>query len=165
MKYNSSNICMQLNKKEKGLGRKSKRKELPHTVNQLNQLLANYQVYYQNLQTFLWNLIDVDNDMHKKFEVLHNNAASQIKKVAEHILALEHQPKNQLATYLNLAEVKESQGKLPPKEMLMNILETHKILIKYFQKTINAASKTGDIETIDMISKLMKTMDESVDKL
>lgn len=165
MKYNPLNISLPTKKEEEVLDIKFKKKKSTPTVNYLNTLLANYHIFHQNLQTFLWSLTEADVDLHKKIEELHIDAALKLKEIGERILALEHQPVNMLATYLNLAEIKESQGKLQPKEIMINILESHKTLIKYFQKTINTASKIGDIKTVDMISRFMKNIEKSVDDL
>ncbi|MEZ4933822.1 MAG: ferritin-like domain-containing protein [Saprospiraceae bacterium] len=51
------------------------KKRSTETVKQLNQLLANYHVYYQNLRNFHWN-INGENffDLHVQFEALYSDA-------------------------------------------------------------------------------------------
>jgi len=63
-------------------------------VEKLNQLLINYQVHYQNLRLFHWNVKGpFFFILHEKFEELYNEAALKIDEVAERVLALNGIPK------------------------------------------------------------------------
>ena len=50
------------------------------TVVELNTLLADYHVYYQNLRNFHWNILG-DNffELHEKFEELYTDARVKMK--------------------------------------------------------------------------------------
>ena len=63
------------------------------TVKTLDKLLASYQVYYQNLRNFHWN-VEGENffDLHAKFEKLYKDARVKIDEIAERILTLRHRP-------------------------------------------------------------------------
>ena len=67
-------------------------------ANELNTLLANYQIYYQNLRGFHWNIQGRDFfELHVKFEELYNDAAIKIDEVAERILTIEVTPLHSFA--------------------------------------------------------------------
>ena len=58
-------------------------------VNLLNELLANYQIYYQNLRGFHWNVRgNRFFVLHAKFEELYNDAIEKVDEIAERILTL-----------------------------------------------------------------------------
>ena len=57
------------------------------TANKLNELLANYQVFYMNSRGFHWNIKgDKFFELHLKFEELYNDSLIKIDEIAERIL-------------------------------------------------------------------------------
>ncbi|MEL6124215.1 MAG: ferritin-like domain-containing protein, partial [Bacteroidota bacterium] len=55
------------------------RSDASPVVSALNKLLCDYQVYYQNLRNFHWNVSGVHFfDLHNKFEDLYNQAKTDI---------------------------------------------------------------------------------------
>lgn len=144
--------------------KQKEQKETTAVLKALNQLLANYNIYQQNLQTFSWKLTSKsDTSLKDKLNLYFEDSQLKIDTIAKRILELGHQPKSRLSTYINLSEIKEVKGKFDEKEMLLNILESQKILIQYFQQTITAAQKTEDISTVDMVYRFMKTTEILVD--
>jgi len=130
-------------------------------VNELNGLLANYQVYYQNLRNYHWNISGEHFfDLHAKFENLYNEAKINIDEIAERILTLRKKPVSTLKEYLELSDVKEIKTD-DPKAMVRNILENHKILIDNMRNAIEAASNTGDEGTIDMLSSFLFSVEKN----
>jgi starvation-inducible DNA-binding protein len=70
-------------------------------ASELNVLLANYQIYYQNLRGFHWNIQGRDFfELHVKFEELYNDGAIKIDEVAERILTIEATPLHSFTDYL-----------------------------------------------------------------
>ena len=59
----------------------------------LNQLLADYQVFYQNLRGLHWNIKGKEFfELHVKFEEYYDDAVTKIDEIAERILTLEGEP-------------------------------------------------------------------------
>lgn len=55
----------------------------------LNELLANYSIFYQNTRGFHWNIKGQKFfELHLKFEELYNDLLLKIDEVAERILTL-----------------------------------------------------------------------------
>ena len=55
----------------------------------LNQLLADYQVFYQKLRTYHWTVRGpMFFDLHLKFEELYLDAAIKVDEIAERVLAI-----------------------------------------------------------------------------
>lgn len=131
------------------------------TVAELNTLLANYHLYYQNLRNFHWNIQGQNFlDLHEKFEQLYDDARLKIDAVAERILTLRMHPVSLFSEYLDRSEVKEAGKVLADIEMVDTILENHKILIENMRRTIAAADKVGDEGTIDMVAGFLSNLEK-----
>ena len=60
---------------------------------ELNLLLANFQLYYQNLRGIHWNIKGCDFfNLHVKFEELYDDANMKVDEIAERILTLGQTP-------------------------------------------------------------------------
>jgi starvation-inducible DNA-binding protein len=131
------------------------------TVEELNTLLANYHLYYQNLRNFHWN-IQGENflDLHEKFEQLYDDARVKIDEIAERILTLRMRPLSQFSDYLDRSEVKESGRVDEDAEMVSLILENHRIIIENMRRTIKAADEVGDEGTIDMVGGFLSNLEK-----
>lgn len=138
------------------------RKEVAKTVDQLNDLLANYHIYYQNLRNFHWN-VDGDNffDLHDKFEELYDDAREKIDEIAERVLTLRLRPVSKMSDYLNRAAIKESDILEDEFKMVETTIENHRILIDNMRKIIRSADKVEDEGTIDMIGGFLADLEKS----
>ncbi len=109
----------------------------------LNDLLANYSIFYINTRGFHWNIKgEKFFELHVKFEELYNNIIVKIDDIAERILTLGYTPLHAYSDYNKISEIKEvkniSDGKLAVAEILLSF----KILI-YKQRVI--LDKSGGI--------------------
>lgn len=130
------------------------------TVKELNKLLSNYHIYYQNLRNYHWNISGQHFfDLHEKFEELYNDAKVSIDEIAERILTLREQPTSTLKEYLEMAEVEE-KSTMDAQEMVKNILSDHKILIANIREAIKCAGEAEDEGTIDLIGGFLATIEK-----
>ena len=138
-----------------------KRNDVSKTVSQLNLLLANYHVYYQNLRNFHWN-VSGENffDLHNKFEELYDDARAKIDEIAERILTLRLRPLSNMSDYLNTSAIREADGLIDDHQMVNATLENHKILIENMRAVIRAANEVGDEGTIDMIGGFLSGLEK-----
>ena len=59
----------------------------------LNKLLADYQLFYQNLRGLHWNIKGREFfELHLKFEEYYNDAVIKVDEIAERILTLDGEP-------------------------------------------------------------------------
>jgi starvation-inducible DNA-binding protein len=131
------------------------------TVDQLNKLLSNYQIYYQNLRNYHWNIAGEHFfDLHVKFEELYNEAKLNIDQIAERILTLRMKPTSTLKEYLDSADIKERSTE-DPKEMVANILNDHKKIINNLRKVIETAGDASDEGTIDMTAGFLASVEKN----
>ncbi len=76
----------------------------------LNELLANYSIFYQNTRGFHWNIKgEMFFELHLKFEELYNDLSLKIDEVAECILTLGHTPEHSYSQYEKSSTIKESK--------------------------------------------------------
>ena len=135
-----------------------KSNNIEKTVSELNRLLSNYHVYYQNLRNYHWNISGKHFfDLHEKFEDLYNDAKQNIDDIAERILTLRMQPTSTMKEYLEMADIKE-KSTMDAQEMVKNILENHASLIKNMRSTIACANEVNDEGTIDMVASFLATI-------
>ena len=138
-------------------------KEVSSVVASLQQLLADFQVYYTNLRGFHWN-----NKghgffvLHSKFEDLYNDAAEKVDELAERVLMLGGTPANKFSEYLKVAKVKEVDGVSNADEALNNILETYSYLIAEERKLLSLASEVNDEVTVALMSDYLKEQEKMV---
>jgi starvation-inducible DNA-binding protein len=131
------------------------------TVTQLNKLLSNYHVYYQNLRNYHWNISGEHFfDLHEKFEELYNEAKINIDEIAERILTLRQKPTSTLKEYLEQADIKE-MSTMDSKEMVKNIIENHAQLISNMRKVIECAGEANDEGTIDMVGGFLASVEKN----
>ncbi len=136
--------------------------KLAPVVTELNQLLAEYNVYYQKLRSFHWNVLGKNFfDLHNKFEELYNDAKVKVDETAERILTLRYHPVSKFGEYLKMAEIKEISAMITDTEMVDEILKDHQIILKQMKSVIAKADTAGDEGTIDMIGAYIGELEKS----
>lgn len=129
-----------------------KSKDIEPIVKELNILLADYNLYYQNLRGYHWNVLGKNFfDLHIKFEELYTEARIKIDEIAERILTLRHHPTSEFSKYFELSSIKETSSLISDKQMVENILKQHEVILKQMTKVVKKAEAGGDEGTIDMI--------------
>lgn len=132
-------------------------------VESLNQLLADFQVYYTNLRGFHWNIKGHGFFiLHGKFEELYNDAAEKVDELAERILMLGGVPENRFSEYLKVARVQEVAGVSCGDEALKHVLDTYSLLIGEERKLLSLASEAGDEATVALMSDYLKEQEKMV---
>ncbi len=133
----------------------------PRVINNLNQLLIDYQVHYQNLRLFHWNVKGPFFFMlHEKFEELYLEAAERIDEVAERILALDGTPKGSLASITAHATIPSSEDIVDANDMVKAILEANSILVKNLTAVLSSATEAEDEGTLDIFTGYIREIEK-----
>ncbi|WP_338813844.1 Dps family protein [Bernardetia sp. Wsw4-3y2] len=133
------------------------------TVNHLNEILSNYQVFYQNLRGFHWNLLGHHFfSLHVKFEELYNEAQLNIDEIAERILTLGHTPLHTYEDYLKNSTVKVHKNISDEKKSVESIITDYSILIKKEREALSVAGDAQDEGTTDMLAGFIKVQEKTV---
>ena len=129
----------------------------------LQQLLADFQVYYTNLRGFHWEIQGRGFFvLHGKFEDMYNDAAAKIDEIAERILTLGGTPENKFSEYLKIARVAEVSGVTRSSEAVEHVLETYKHFIAKERKLIEVANEANDAVTVDMLTGYLKEQEKMI---
>ncbi|MDX5435692.1 MAG: DNA starvation/stationary phase protection protein [Pontibacter sp.] len=120
----------------------------------LNELLANYHLYYQNLRGFHWNIKGVHFfQLHAKFEELYNTALTRIDEIAERILTIGQKPLHTFSDYVRVASIKEAGNISGDVETVRATHENLTVLLNLEREILSMAAETGDEGTVALISE------------
>ena len=129
----------------------------------LNDLLANYSLFYQNSRGYHWNIKgEKFFELHLKFEELYNNLFIKIDDIAERILTLGYAPEHKFSSYSAKAEIKESDDVSDGKNAVEDILNAFKILIKKQRNILSVASQIDDEGTNALMSDNIREQEKLV---
>lgn len=134
-----------------------------NVVASLQQLLADFQVYYTNLRGFHWNIKGHDFFvLHSKFEELYNDAAAKVDELAERVLMLGGVPLSKFSDYLKVSRVVEVDKVSHGEEALKNILDSYRYFISEERKLLSLASEVKDEVTVALMSDYLKEQEKMV---
>lgn len=129
----------------------------------LNELLANYQLYYQNLRGFHWNIKGKEFfELHLKFEELYTAAQLAIDEIAERILTLGEQPLHTFSDYTKLSEIKEAANVSIGKDAIAATLQNLTVLLVKERAILNVANDVSDEGTATLMSDYIKLQEKTV---
>ncbi len=138
-------------------------KNAASVVDGLQQLLADYQIFYTNLRDFHWNIKGHGFfTLHEKFENLYSDTAEKVDEIAERILTLGGTPENRFSRYLEKAHVKETTGITCGVEAVDDILDTLSYLIDQERRLISTAEMAEDPVTVDMLTGYLASQEKLV---
>lgn len=132
-------------------------------VQQLNHLLANFQVHYQNLRGFHWNIKGKNFfELHAKFEELYRDAQEKIDMIAERVLTLGFVPLHSFSDYLAQAEIAEGKEVFEDYQAVNLLVESIQSLINIERKALVQAADLNDEGTITMLSDFIAEQEKTV---
>jgi starvation-inducible DNA-binding protein len=111
----------------------------------LNNLLADYMMFYQNTRGLHWNIKgEKFFELHLKFEELYTNLLLKVDEVAERILTLGSTPLHTFDDYKNCAQIKSIKNVSDGKQGVQTILEAFEILIVKQRELLKLSEDAGD---------------------
>lgn len=130
---------------------------------QLNVLLANYQVFYMNVRGFHWNIKGQDFFvLHPKFEELYNDALVRIDEIAERILTLGFTPLHAYSDYFKASSIKELKNVTEGQQSIRHIIDGLGTLIGLEREILKLSEKAGDDGTNDMMTVYVREQEKMV---
>ncbi|RUT78554.1 DNA starvation/stationary phase protection protein [Ancylomarina longa] len=130
-------------------------------MEQLQILLANYQLYYQNLRNFHWNVGGNSFfELHAKFEELYNDASDKVDEIAERILTLNGHPLGNFSDYLAISTIQEANSNCSGAEMVAEIIASHEILIRKVKDVLVEATISEDEGTLDILPAYVSNLEK-----
>jgi len=139
------------------------RQKVEGLTENLNELLANFQVYYQNLRGLHWNIKGKSFfELHVKFEELYTDSQEKIDMIAERILTLEGKPLHTFDDYSSLAKVPVGKNISNDAESLQLIVTALTTLIEIERGILNQSDEADDEGTNSMMSDFISEQEKTV---
>lgn len=130
---------------------------------ELHHLLANYEIFYQNVRGFHWNVRGPQFfELHAKFEELYNELALKIDVIAERMLTLGATPDHRFSSYTLIAEIEESPIVKDGTAAAASVLSTLKALIVRQRMVLSEAAQLGDEGTASIMSDFIKDLEKHI---
>lgn len=129
----------------------------------LNDLLANYQVFYMNVRGYHWNIKgEKFFELHAKFEELYSDLQIKIDEIAERVLTLGKTPKHSFAAYLKIAEISATEQVSEGTLAVTNILEAFQVLISKQRLILDQSDEANDEGTNALMSDYIREQEKLV---
>jgi len=132
-------------------------------VDNLNGLLANFQMYYQSLRGLHWNIKGKNFfELHVKFEEFYTDSQVKIDDIAERILTLQGKPMHTFTDYINNASVpvgRNISNDVAGVELVVNSLSE---LLIIEREILNLSDEAGDEGTNSMMSDFIAAQEKTI---
>ncbi|MBA5629689.1 Dps family protein [Moheibacter lacus] len=128
----------------------------------LNVLLANLQVYYQNLRGVHWNIKGEQFfQLHPKFEELYLDAQEKVDLVAERILTLGATPLHTFEDYVAKSSVKVGKNVSETEKSVQLVLDSIQELLKIERQILDRSAELDDEGTNSMMSDFISFQEKT----
>lgn len=139
---------------------KSKSKLL---AEKLNNLLADYMMFYQNTRGLHWNIKgEKFFELHLKFEELYTNLLLKVDELAERILTLGATPLHTFDDYKSKAKIKGVKDISDGKQGVQTVLEAFEAIIVKQRELLNLSADAGDEGTNALMSDYIREQEKLV---
>lgn len=138
-------------------------KKSQQLAEKLNELLANYSIFYQNTRGYHWNIRgEKFFELHLKFEELYNDLLLKIDEIAERILTLGHSPKHNYSDYRTVSRVIESAFVANGAQAVREVLEAFKHIITLQRELLQLSADANDEGTNALMSDYIRAQEKLV---
>ncbi|WP_428742806.1 Dps family protein [Tenacibaculum sp.] len=132
-------------------------------VNELNILLANFQVYYQNVRGLHWNIKGKSFfELHVKFEEFYTDAQEKVDLIAERILTLQGTPLHTFEDYIKVSKVPVGKNISNDVEAVKLVLNSLSELLKIERNILELSGEAEDEGTNSMMSDFISEQEKTL---
>jgi len=137
--------------------------ESEEIVAELNLLLSNFQVYYQNLRGLHWNIRGKRFfNLHVKFEELYNDAQLKIDLVAERVLTIGGKPLHTFEDYIANNRLTVGKNISNDEEAVHLIVKSLSDLLKIERVILDKTDNIHDEGTNAMMSSFISEQEKTI---
>lgn len=138
-------------------------KQAESIVVNLNELLSNFQVYYQNLRGLHWNIKGKSFfELHVKFEEFYTDSQEKIDLIAERILTLDGTPLHTFSEYIKLANVPVGENISKDVEAVTLVVNSLTELLTIERTILNLSDEARDEGTNSMMSDFISEQEKTI---
>ncbi|MDT8880603.1 Dps family protein [Halomonas saccharevitans] len=129
----------------------------------LNELLANYQIFYMNVRGYHWNVKGRQFfQLHEKFEEFYTDLLTKVDEVAERILTLGHIPVHAYSDYVKIARIEEDKNVHDGEACVRGVLQGYQTLIELQRELLSLASDADDEGTAAQAGDYIREQEKTV---
>jgi len=126
---------------------------MENIIKELNQFLADLNVFYRKLQNYHWNIEGKDFFViHSKLEEYYDEVNKSIDEVAEFILTKNEQPLGTMKDYIEITKITEAENKKVNSDFVFNELIKD---FSYLLKNVKVIKKEAEKNEDDVTSTFM----------
>lgn len=139
------------------------KKESIHVSEQLNELLASFQTYYQNLRGIHWNIKGKRFfELHVKFEELYTDATIKIDEIAERILTLGASPLHTFEDYQKYNKVSVGKNITNDEKSVELVVNSLAVLLQLERSILKLSGDINDEGTNSLMSNFITEQEKTV---
>ncbi|MGD8109187.1 Dps family protein [Vibrio sp. TRT 21S02] len=128
---------------------------------QLNDLLAHYQLQYMNSRGYHWNIKGQQFfELHVKFEEIYTDLQTKIDELAERILTLGFTPDHSFSRYLERSAIKEHQNATTGKACVQGLVDGFSQLIAKQRVILQYAAEADDEGTAALMGDYIREQEK-----
>lgn len=132
-------------------------------ASKLNNLLADYMMFYQNSRGLHWNIKgEKFFELHLKYEELYTDLLIKADEIAERILTLGATPLHTFEDYKNVAKINSVKNISNEKQGVQSILNAFEIILTNQRELISISVDAEDEGTTAMMSDFIREQEKSV---
>ena len=132
-------------------------------VYNLNGLLANFQIYFQNFRGLHWNIKRKNYfELHAKFEEFYTDSQLKVDDIAERILTLQGKPLHTFTDYIKRASVPVGKNISNDEEGLELVVNSLSELLKIEREILNISDEVNDEGTNSMMSDFIAEQEKTI---
>ena len=129
----------------------------------LNELLANYQVFYMNARGCHWNVKGPQFfELHNQFELMYTDLLTKVDEIAERILTLGYTPLHAYSDYARLSTVKEVTNVHDAGQCVQTMLDGLSTLLQIQRDVLDTANDADDEGTASQVSDYIREQEKTV---
>lgn len=130
---------------------------------ELNVLLANFQVYYQNVRGLHWNIKGKSFfELHVKFEELYTDTQLKVDLIAERILTLQGTPLHTFEDYIKLSTVSVGKNISNDEKAVILVVNSLSELLKIERTILELSDEANDEGTNSMMSDFIAEQEKTL---
>lgn len=132
-------------------------------ADKLNDLLANYMIFYQNTRGLHWNIKgEKFFELHLKFEELYNNLLTKVDEIAERTLTLGGIPLHTFDDYSSNSNIRPVKNVTRADEAVRTLLDAFQILILKQRELLDLSNEANDEGTNALMSDYIREQEKLV---
>mgnify|MGYP001181518804 FL=1 len=137
--------------------------ESANLVDNLNGLLANFQIYYQSLRGLHWNIKGKNFfELHAKYEEFYTDSLVKIDDIAERILTLQGKPLHTFTDYIKSASVPVGKEISNDAEGVKLVVTSLTELLTIERVILNLSEEVEDEGTNSMMSDIISEQEKTI---